>query len=99
LLAAEDRLNPLEAGDEPLHVNSLKALRAEMDDFGIEFEIRLLPRAELPEQPAVYTSQKAVALPKFGELYPNRHQPTDFTLLPASAERFVQDWKKARPLE
>jgi len=83
---------------EALHPNSLNAIRAEMDDFGIQFEMRMLPKAELPVQRFFFSSEHALVMPEFNQVFQNRHLLHDFIQLASSSETFEPYWGKAKPV-
>lgn len=98
IIAAAERMKMPEDAKQALHLNSLKALQAEMDDFGIHFEVRFLPKASFPERRLFFSKNLAIEMPAFPEVYRDRHLLKNFTLAETDRELFVQIWDQAEPL-
>jgi hypothetical protein len=96
LLTARELMQPSLDGKRPqLSLRRYELIRSELSKRGISFEMRLLPRRELPHDRLLYTPNKAINMPPFAGAYGDHHHVSEYTCSNTQRGLFMEYWQKA----
>jgi hypothetical protein len=92
LLTAERQVKISSGKLRPESVDSLKSY---LENFGVDFDMRVLPGEELPHDRFLYHQSGAINMPPFSGAYGSHHHVSEYTASNTTRELFVHYWDKA----
>ena len=95
LLTAVEQINANNGSKPKLDGEVLHLLAAELERRGVHFELRVLPRKELPHDRLLYHPGDAVNMPPFAGAYGDHNHVSEYTRSSTDREFFDRYWQKA----
>lgn len=92
LLTAERQVKISSGKLRPESVDSLKSY---LENFGVDFDMRVLPGEKLPHDRFLYHQGGAINMPPFSGAYGSHHHVSEYTASNTSRDLFEQYWEKA----
>lgn len=95
LLTAKELTQASENNKPELKLTKYHLLRKELASRGINFEIRLLNRRDLPHDRFLYTADKAINMPPFASAYGDHRNVSEYTFSKTDKRAFFEEyWNK-----
>lgn len=98
LLTSKEQLEPAESRGIQFHPDRIKAIHGELQRRGIRFEVRVLPKNELPHDRYLYSRDQSINMPPFGGAYGDHKHVSEYTRSSTGPEFFEQYWDRAAEL-
>ncbi len=96
LLTAKECVSPSPDGKKPqLSWERYQLIQAQLSKRGINFNLRLLPRRQLPHDRLLYTPGRSINMPPFAGAYGEHRHVSEYTRSNTNRELFLEYWEKA----
>lgn len=92
LLTAERQVKVSSAKLRP---ESIESLQSHLSNFGVEFNMRVLPGEQLPHDRFLYHQDGAINMPPFSGAYGSHRHISEYTASHTERNLFDQHWEKA----
>jgi hypothetical protein len=96
LLTSVEQAQASKSQGPKIHRDKAKALQRELHRRGVNFEIRFLPKNDLPHDRFFYSRGKSVNMPPFGSAYGDHKHVSEYTRSATEPTFFEQYWKQAQ---
>jgi len=96
LLTSAEQVQASESQGPKIHRDKAEALQRELHRRGVNFEIRFLPKNELPHDRFLYSRGKSINMPPFGGAYGDHKHVSEYTQSATEPAFFEQYWAQAK---
>jgi hypothetical protein len=97
LLTSAEQTKGTQSSRPRLKADKAQALQSELRDRGVSFELRLLPKRDLPHDRFLYSVGESINMPPFGGAYGDHKHVSEYTSSETDTTFFEQYWDQARP--
>ena len=97
LLTSAEQMKATQSRRPRLNADKAQALQSELRSRGVSFELRLLPKRELPHDRFLYSVGDSINMPPFGGAYGAHKHVSEYTHSETDLAFFEQYWDQATP--
>lgn len=98
LLTSSEQSEASNSGKPALDLERARIIAGEFSSHGIRFELRLLPKKELPHDRFLYSVGQSINMPPFGGAYGDHKHISEYTPSETRPDFFEKYWEQARPI-
>jgi hypothetical protein len=98
LLTSIEQTEAGSSGRPSLNTDRAQVLQSELQSRGVNFELRLLRKRELPHDRFLYSLGESVKMPPFGGAYGDHKHVSEYTRSKTEPTFFEQYWEQAKEI-
>jgi len=98
LLTSSEQSEASDLSKPALDRDKARVVIGELASRGIRFEVRLMPKKELPHDRFLYSVGQSINMPPFGGAYGDHKHVSEYTLSETRSDFFDEYWERARPI-
>jgi len=98
LLTSRQQLQDSRGRGAAFHLGEIKATQSELQRRGVDLEVRVLPKKELPHDRYLYSRGQSLNMPPFGGAYGEHKHVSEYTRSSTGPDFFEQYWDRADEL-